>query len=134
MSKDGGDELVTLPETAVVETDWAIDAIYYYGENNTPYVNDNPISVAFDGNDVYFKGVVYTCPNAWIKGTILSNNVASFPSGQFCGTYSDYNIYACGSSDAVEFHNILFQYDPNTQKFTLGNIYLENIYPLRVHI
>lgn len=129
MSKDGGDELVTLPETAVVETDWAIDAIYYYGENNTPYVNDNDISVAFDGNDVYFKGLVYTCPNAWIKGTILSNNVASFPSGQFCGTYSDYNIYACGSSDAVEFHNILFQYNPTKQEFTLGNIYLENIYP-----
>ena len=42
--------LVTPPETAVIEDDWAIDAIYYYGENNIPYVNDNAIAVAFDGD------------------------------------------------------------------------------------
>lgn len=37
-----GDQLVTLPETAVIETDWAIEATYYYSDN-IPYVNDNPI-------------------------------------------------------------------------------------------
>ena len=57
--------LVTLPETAVVEDDWAIDAIYYYGEENTPYLNDNPISVAFDGSDVYFRGVMHGLREKW---------------------------------------------------------------------
>ena len=126
--KDEGDVLVSLPETAVVEDDWAIDAIYNYGENNVPYINDNPISVAYDGNDIYFRGVVYTCPEAWIKGR-FADNVASFPNGQFCGVYNGYNIYACGTSDAVSFGNILFQYDPEAQTFTLANIYLENTYP-----
>lgn len=120
--------LVTLPETAVVETDWAVDAIYYYGENNTPYVNDNPISVAFDGDDVYFQGVVYTCPNAWIKGTI-DGNMATFENGQYCGTFGDYNIYACGTDDAVHFGSLKFQYDQAAKVFTLTNFYLENIYP-----
>ena len=120
--------LVTVPETAVIETDWAIDGIYYYGENNIPYVNDNPISVAFDGNDIYFRGMVFTCPNAWIKGTMV-NNVVRFANGQFCGTYSNYNIYACGSSDAVNFSDILFQYDPNEKTFTLASFYIENTTP-----
>lgn len=123
------DVLVTLPETAVVEDDWAIDALYYYFEDGTPpFLNDNPISVAFDGVDVYFKGVVYTCPNAWIKGKML-NNVASFASGQYCGTYNDYNIYACGTSDLVNFSSFRFQYDPVEKSFTLADFYLENVYP-----
>ncbi len=122
------DVLVTPPETAVIEDDWAIDAIYYYGENNIPYVNDNPISVAFDGEDVYFKGVVLSCPNAWIKGK-LRDYVASFTNGQYCGEYGDYSIYACGSSDAYSFDAIKFQYDPNDNSFTLANIYIETISP-----
>ena len=128
VSKAESNELVTLPETAIVETDWAIDATYYYGEDNVPFVNDNPISVAFDGNDIYFRGMVYTCPNAWIKGKFI-DNVASFSSGQYCGTYDAYDVYACGSSDLANFGNILFQYDPEAKTFTLANFYLENIYP-----
>lgn len=120
--------LVTPPESAVIEDDWAIEGIYYYGENNIPYVNDNLISVAFDGEDVYFKGLVLSCPNAWIKGK-LRDYVASFPSGQYCGEYSDYSIYACGSSDAYSFDNIKFQYDPNDNSFTLANLYVESISP-----
>ena len=120
--------LVTPPETAVIEDDWAIDAIYYYGENNIPYVNDNAIEVAFDGDDVYFKGVVLSCPNAWIKGK-LRDYIASFTNGQYCGEYGDYSIYACGSSDAYSFDNLKFQYDPNDNSFTLANIYIETISP-----
>ena len=120
--------LVTPPETAVIEDDWAIDAIYYYGENNIPYVNDNLISVAFDGDDIYFKGVVLSCPNAWIKGR-LSDYVVTFNSGQYCGEYGDYSIYACGTSDAYNFGSLLFQYDPNAKTFTLANIYVETISP-----
>ena len=120
--------LVTPPEGAVIEDDWAIDAIYYYGENNIPYVNDNPISVAFDGDDVYFKGIILSCPNAWIKGK-LRDYVVSFNSGQYCGQYDEYSIYACGSSDASTFDAIKFQYDPNANTFTLANLYLETISP-----
>ena len=122
------DVLVTPPEGAVIEDDWAIDAIYYYGENNIPYVNDNPISVAFYEGEVYFKGVILSCPNAWIKGR-LDDYVVSFNSGQYCGDYGDYSIYACGTSDAYSFSNLLFQYDPNAKTFTLANIYVETISP-----
>ena len=121
-------ELVTPPPSAVIEDDWAIDAVYYYGENNTPYVNDNPISVAYDGEDVYFKGVVLSCPNAWIKGK-LRDYVVSFTSGQYCGEYGDYGIYVCGSSDIATFDNVKFQYDPYANTFTLANLYLETISP-----
>ena len=120
--------LVTPPETAVIEDDWAIDAIYYYGENNIPYVNDNAIAVAFDGDDIYFKGLVLSCPNAWIKGR-LANYIATFNSGQYCGEYGEYSIYACGTSDAYSFGPLLFQYDPYAKTFTLTNIYVETISP-----
>ena len=122
------DVLVTPPETAIIEDDWAIDGVYYYGESGIPFVNDNPISVAFDGDDIYFKGVVLTCPNAWIKGT-KTGNLVTFAQGQYCGPYGDYGIYANGSSDATTYNNLLFVYNPSTNQYGLNNIYVESISP-----
>ena len=119
--------LVTPPADAVIEDDWAISGTYYYGEN-IPFVNDNPISVAFHGNDVYFKGVVLSCPNAWIKGR-LGEDYASFPTGQYCGKYGEYSIYACGTSDAQTPNDIMWVYDPLNKKFTISNIYVESAAP-----
>lgn len=115
--------LFTPPETAVIEEDWSLEGSYI--NNSNPYENTNAIKVAFDGNDVYIQGMVYLCPDAWIKGTI-DNGVATFPNGQYAGTYSSYSIYACGSTDGSTIDDITFDYDDVAKKFTLTNFYLEN--------
>ena len=46
-----------------------------------------PVFVAYDGNDVWVKGVCEDMPDSWIKGTKTGNTV-TFPTGQFFGTAS----------------------------------------------
>ena len=105
-------ELVVVPASATVETDWSIEAA---GSKSV----SKATSVAFDGDDVYFQGVAYWFPEAWIKGTI-SNGVASFPSGQFVGE-DDYGQEFVISADGSD---IEFSFDAENQVFTLASPYL----------
>lgn len=50
----------------------------------TNYTGFN-VGVAFDGNDVYLRGVCYELPDAWIKGTLDGNSV-TFENAQYLGT------------------------------------------------
>ena len=105
-------ELVVVPETATVEDGWSIQAS---GSKELAMGTQ----VAFDGNDVYFLGVAYWFPEAWIKGTI-ANGVASFPSGQFVGADSYGNEYV----SSIDGEPIEFAYDEENQTFTLTSDYL----------
>ena len=116
------DELITPPESAVIETNWTLSGTYV--NNSTGYTNGNDILVAFDGNDVYIQGVAYLCPEGWIKGTI-DGEEATFANGQYVGIYDGDNIYACGT-DGDDLTDIYFQYDAASHVFTIANYYLEN--------
>ena len=118
-----GDELITPPESAVIETDWVLAGSYY--NNNTPYTNGNDISVAFDGDEVWVMGLSYLCPEGWIKGT-LADGVVEFPNGQYVGLYGETPIYACGSDDGSALASLKFQYDEGAMTLTLTNYYIEN--------
>lgn len=115
--------LVTLPESAQIVEGWTLTGSYI--NNQTPYTNSNTITVAYDGDDVYIQGLSFLCPEAWVKGTI-NGNTATFANGQYCGTYNDSEIYACGSADGSTLSDIVFQYDADSKTFTLTGYYLEN--------
>ena len=113
------------PATATVETDWVIEGGYI--NNNTSYTNENDISVAFDGNDVYVQGMVFLCPDAWLVGTISEDGqTVTFANGQYAGMYNGEMIYACGSTDGSSMDDIKFNYDAEAKKLELTNYYLEN--------
>ena len=112
------------PEGVTVETNWTLTGNYI--NNSTPYANSNEIAVAFDGNTVYVKGLVYLCPDAWIQGTI-DGATATFANAQYAGMYGENMIYACGY-DGSAMCDIVFDYDAEAGKFTLTNYYLENVY------
>ena len=80
-------QLVELPEGAEVQ-EW-----YAVGEG-TQDVPRN-IKVAFVDNDVYIANLSSYYPDSWIKGTIEGNTV-TFPSLQYLGDFSSYNIWAMG--------------------------------------
>ena len=104
--------LVEVPETATVEDDWSIQAS---GSKEISMATQ----VAFEGNDVYFKGVAYWFPEGWIKGT-LENGVASFPSGQLIGEDAYGPEYVCSLDDSP----IEFAYDEANHIFTMTTEYL----------
>lgn len=77
------DEPVTLPETAIVQKDWAME--YYttdfYGEESH---HARLVDIAIDGDDYYVKGIYQQIPDVWVKGTVADNEV-TFPNGQYLG-------------------------------------------------
>ena len=105
-------ELVVVPSTATIEDDWSIEA-------SGSKTISKATQVAFDGNDVYFQGVPYYFPEAWIKGTI-NGTTATFPSGQFVGSdaYGDEFIISYDGND------IQFTYDEDSHVFTLASDYV----------
>ncbi len=104
--------LVEVPETATIEDDWSIQAS---GSKDISMATE----VAFDGNDVYFKGVAYWFPDGWIKGTI-EDGVAYFPSGQLIGRDS----YGPEYISSLDGEPIEFSYDAENHVFTMTSSYL----------
>lgn len=116
------DKLVEVPATATIETNWALNGTYmsYTTEGWTSYNIQDYTQVAFDGNDIYVKGIAMWFPEAWLKGTIQGNKVV-FASGQFVGEdeYGPEYIIATvdGENVAPEF---TFDYNAETKTLTLG--------------
>ena len=109
-----GDELVTPPETAIVETWYTADGVFNVGTSTgwmdaTAYMQT--INVAFDGQDLYIQGLTYWFKTGWIKGKINGNTVL-FANGQFIGEDEDGPEYIVGSDDGETLSNgIVFNYD-----------------------
>ena len=74
--------------------------------------------VAFDGDDIYVKGIPFYFEDSWMKGTIdQQTGIATFPSGQFVGE-DEYGIeFMLGyGEDGV--CDIEFAYDADAQTLT----------------
>ncbi|MBO4660742.1 MAG: choice-of-anchor J domain-containing protein, partial [Prevotella sp.] len=110
---DEGPTLVELPEDAEVNP---YVMVYTDASNNTA---STPVNVAVVGTDVYFQGMSYLLPEAWVKGA-MADNVVTFPAKQYVGVYSSYEYpcYAFYSGDAT------FTYDAEANTYTAeGEIY-----------
>lgn len=112
--EDVPDELVVLPEGIEGET-WTIEGTFQTsrGSNEVQYATE----VAFDGNDIYVKGLAYYMQDAWIKGTI-ANGIATFPSGQFMGQDDEGKEYMVGADEDDNICDIEFVYDAEAKTLT----------------
>ena len=112
--EDVPDELVVLPEGIEGET-WTIEGTFQTsrGSNEVQYATE----VAFDGNDIYVKGLAYYMQDAWIKGTI-ANGIATFPSGQFMGQDDEGKEYMVGADEDENICDIEFVYDAEAKTLT----------------
>lgn len=108
------EELVALPEGVEAQA-WTLEGTFteYFGNNV-----QSSAEVAFDGEDIYVKGLGYYFEEAWIKGSI-ADGIATFPSGQFIGNDEDSKIYLLGYDEEEEtICDIQFAYDAEAQTLT----------------
>ena len=105
-----GNELVTPPASATVETWHTTDGVLYVNTASGPVEFRPDIKVAIDGSDIYLQGLAYWFPEGWVKGTI-SETTATFASGQFVGEDEYGPEWICGTNDTETFADIVFDYN-----------------------
>ena len=109
-----GDQLVTPPETATVETWYTVKGSFYVsGETDWVDITSQmgTINVAIDGDDLYIQGIAFWFKDSWIKGKINDGTVL-FASAQFVGEDEYGPEYIVGSEDGSTLTNgIVFNYD-----------------------
>ena len=115
-------DLVVLPEGVETEA-WTIDGTY-----SDTMSSDNIVratEVAFDGTDIYVKGIPFWFEEAWMKGTInVETGIATFPTGQFVGE-DDYGWeFMLGSDDGETICDIEFAYDAEAKTLTQLTTYI----------
>ena len=116
-SADSSNELVKVPDGIEIETDWVLEGSYLI-QNSISLSINKTTEVAFDGNDIYIKGLSNFCPDAWLKGTI-NGNTATFLYGQYMGGNESKNVYLMGINKDYMFSDIVFSYDSESKTFTL---------------
>ena len=131
--------------TAMVNLPEGVDSVaydlVYKAETGGNNVGGKAV-VAFDGNDVYVKGLSLN-KKGWVKG-LLQDNVITFPSHQYLGRYNndenlerDFAVFFNGAEDTGEkdlfgevyatTDSVAFQYDPETKAFSTQQAVTETI-------
>lgn len=87
------------------------------------------MEVGYDGDDVYFKGIVEDFPDSWIKGTLIhhttNGDILNVPSGQYLGENFRHAVFAFYASALYDketglmqyLDSIDFFYEPETKTF-----------------
>ena len=108
-----GDQLVTPPETATVETWYTVEGEFYASSDTWVDITSEmkTINLAFDGDDIYIQGIGYWFKDSWIKGKINGGTVV-FPSYQYIGEDEYGPEYIIGSDDGETLsYDIIFNYN-----------------------
>lgn len=85
--------------------------------------------LAFDGEDVYIQGLEWTCPDRWVKGSLMSDDSIRIPSEQYVDMNGNYPVYYFGGlwegdflEDNVKITDrsaFFLNYDDNTGAYSM---------------
>lgn len=102
------------PPTDLVTEDWAYSGVDYWEGTDVSKI----VKVGFYGEDVYFQGFCEYLPEAWLKGTIVGNEI-TLPGYQYYGNYRGYDLYMRGlAGESFGEGDVIFNYDEAAQKMT----------------
>lgn len=110
----------SVPPTSATQEEWRVAAIFTSGDQSED-VNE-AMTVAFDGNDIYFNFPNPITGNTWMKGT-RNGETVTFAKGQKVGAYGGQNIYYMGL-DSNGLCDIVFNYDEANGLFTMTDMWL----------
>ena len=94
---------------------------------NVPF--EKTVGIAFDGDDMYIRGVGDTDETAWVKGTKVDTDSYVFPKGQTMGIYgsgeNSYRLFFVGTgSDGIS--DIVLKIDAANGVYVFEGDFLEN--------
>lgn len=119
-------EVVTPPEAGEVE---------YYTLTATNHLG-NPVTrtvqLVWDDEDddiLYVSGLSYYIPDAFVKGTFVSEDKVVFEKGQYMGDYSGYEIYFVGYDSEGVAEDVEAIYDAGEATFTFNTLISDNSDP-----
>lgn len=115
--KTEADTAVVAPEGLKTET-YKLRARAYVGGNYVAY----NVTVGFDGNDMYIKGLFSDTPDSWIKGTKNAAGSYVFTSGQYLarthtGT-TNYYMIATNHKDTKIIEDLVLTYADSVKGYT----------------
>ena len=125
-SEPAVESLLELPEGLETEV-WTIEGIFEDSESANEI--QRRTEVAFDGTDVYVKGIPFYFEDSWMKGTLdTESNIVTFATGQFVGEDSYGKEYMVGfNAETEEICDIEFAFDAEAQTLTqITDYILEN--------
>lgn len=112
-------EPVELPAGLAVQS-WYAEGQVYQGEHF-----ERTVSVAFDGNEVYVKGIFTTFPDSWIKGVAEGGKV-TFAGNQFLGYAGGVQPVWAAGYDSNGLCDIRFTFDAEANEYDSDVIVLAN--------
>ncbi len=118
---------VTPPAGMTTETWYTKSHTLTDGE---PQSHRGNITVGFDGQDVYLKGMFADYPDGWMKGTIDGETV-TFSGLQLQGSHEEDDVYAVGT-DNSDLTDFVMTYDAEAQRLTSCGALLANASPTEV--
>lgn len=116
------------PERVTPPNGLATKPMPYKGKNAQGVRIKGNVNVAFDGNDVWFKGLDHAVPDGWFKGVFNEDrNVVTVAYGQYMGEdiENGYGVYIAGDiekeEDKWDIGDVIFKFDNNNKIFELQN-------------
>lgn len=124
------EEKLVTPPAGVTQEDWHTEGLFCVYSNGFFARRNKNVKVAFDGSDVYIKGLSNRFPDAWVKGTFVVGK-AVFASGQYVGENENGKRYMNGTTLDSEGYFIYedtyaFAFDAEAQKFTIESGFMLN--------
>ena len=116
-------QTITLPEGLTV-TEHTFAGELYDSEGNEPF--ERTVGLAFDGDDMYIRGLGDTNADVWVKGTKNAEGAYVFPKGQDLGVFkgsSDYSLFLVGIDDEGVTDVVVTE---DGTKYTFEGNFLEN--------
>lgn len=114
-------QTITLPDGLTV-TEHTFAGELYDSGGNEPF--ERTVGLAFDGDDMYIRGLGETNENVWVKGTKNAEGAYVFPKGQSMGNYgSSYSLFLVGIDDEGATDVVVTE---DGTKYTFEGNFLEN--------
>lgn len=90
--------------------------------------------VGYDGDDVYFQGIIASMPDAWVKGTWADEDKTALviPSGQYLGKDEYGSLLFTMGYNGEDIDDIVLEYNKAEDAFALTNYFIASYSPAEI--
>ena len=117
----------TWPQTITLPEGLTVTEHKLKGSTNRGANVERTVGLAFDGDDMYIRGIGSMGADAWVKGTKNADGNYIFPKGQEIGMYYDEDrLFLLGYDDEVEVTDFAVSVDAASNEYVFATDFIEN--------